>query len=67
MRTREGSVFDLLPQERAPRRQEEVLLDQDEMASRLPYLMVPQCKPSPCHTMLATPQTRPVQSDIPVS
>jgi oligopeptidase B len=54
MRTREGSAFPVYCRKKELESgREEVLLDQDDMASRLPYLMVPQCKISPCHTMLA--------------
>ena len=54
MRTREGSAFPIYCRtERLEGGSEEVLLDQDEMAQRLPYLVVPQCKISPCHTKLA--------------
>ena len=54
MRTREGSAFPIYCRSDQPNGGvEEVLLDQDAMAAHLPYLMVPQCKISPCHTMLA--------------
>jgi len=53
MRTREGSAFPIYCRTKELGGEEQVLLDQDDMASRLPYLMVPQCKISPCHTMLA--------------
>ena len=54
MRTREGSAFPVYcRREKMNGGVEEVLLDQDELASRVPYLMVPQCKISPCHTKLA--------------
>lgn len=54
MRTSADSSFPIYcRKEKLERGVEEVLLDQDEMSSRLPYLMVPQCKISPCHTKLA--------------
>ena len=54
MRTRDGSAFPIYCRKASLDSEvEEVLLDQDEMASRLPYLMVPQCKISPCRSKLA--------------